>query len=66
MRRNNPVLNKTIYVDVMKNGRFYTQLAYTYCPLWPVDLVKVSEWVMEQLPSLSGNRVDLSLSTNRV
>ncbi len=61
-----PLYKKTIYVDVFKGGRFYTQVPYTYCPLWKFDMEKVKEHVVTKLPSLAGTEIDFEISQNRL
>lgn len=43
--------NKVTYVDVMLNGRFYRQLKYSYCPLFPIRLDGVYR---NTLPNVTG------------
>lgn len=49
-------------IDVMKDGggRFYKTLHYPYNPLFKVNLVQMTAWVAEQLPSIR-NRKDIKL-----
>ena len=53
---------ETLKIDVMKDGggRFYKTLHYPYNPLFKVNLVQMTAWVFEQLPSIR-NRKDIKL-----
>ncbi len=53
---------KTIFLDIMIKGRFYRQLKYTFCPLWPIQLNEVYDFIMEKLPSLSGKKWNFEFS----
>ena len=44
----------------MGGGRFYKTLHYPYNPLFKVNLVQMTAWVFEQLPSIR-NRKDIKL-----
>lgn len=53
---------KTIFLDIMIEGRFYRQLKYTFCPLWSIQLNEVYDFIMEKLPSLSGKKWNFEFS----
>lgn len=44
----------------MGGGRFYKTLRYPHNPLFKVNLVQMTAWVFEQLPSIR-NRKDIKL-----
>ncbi len=63
----NPKANRTVYLDVMVDGRFYRQLPYSCCPLWPVSEREATEYARKKIPSLEHKRnVRVELSNNRV
>lgn len=43
---------KTLFLDVMLNGRFVCTLKYRYCPLFPIDAKDVSDFVISKRPTL--------------
>jgi len=57
---------KTVYLDIMKDGAFYQQIPYSYCPLWPVDILKVQKYVLVHMPSLRGHKVNIAFTDKRV
>ena len=57
---------KTVYLDIMKDGAFYQQIPYSYCPLWPVDVLKIQKYVLDKMPSLCGHKFTIALTNNRV
>lgn len=57
---------QTIYLDIMVGGRFYKQLPYTYCPLWPVDTDEVHDFVVRNLPSLRNKTFNICFSNSKV
>ena len=58
----NSIDMEILKIDVMKDGggRFYKTLRYPYNPLFKVDLVQMTAWVNEQLPSIR-NRKDIKI-----
>lgn len=58
----NSIDMEILKIDVMKDGggRFYKTLHYPYNPLFKVNLVQMTAWVFEQLPSIR-NRKDIKL-----
>lgn len=58
----NSIDMETLKIDVMKDGggRFYKTLRYPHNPLFKVNLVQMTAWVFEQLPSIR-NRKDIKL-----
>lgn len=57
---------QTIYIDIMEGQRFLCQLPYRYCPLWPLDLETIGQYVYEKKPSLRNRNIHMELSANRV
>ena len=57
---------KTIYLDIMVNGRFYQQLAYRYCPFFVIDFVDVKKFILKSLPSLKNKDWKVGFSSQRV
>lgn len=57
---------KTVYLDIMKNDTFYSQIPYSYCPLWPFDVLKAQKYVLDRMPSLRGHKFSINLTNNRV
>jgi hypothetical protein len=43
---------KTLFVDVMLNGRFLFTLVYKYCPAFRLSLEDIAAKVIEKRPSL--------------
>ena len=68
MRLNNstPSGLSTIYLDVMEKGKFICQLAYKYCPLFPVNIQKVEAYIYKQRPSLRGRNIKVEFSNNKI
>ena len=61
-----PTGTKTVYLDIMQNGRFVCQLPFRYCPLFPIDSRDVEKYVFDKRPSLKGKDILISFSGNRV
>lgn len=61
-----PSALRTVYLDVMEKGKFICQLPYNYCPLFPVSIRKVEEYVKRTRPSLQGRNITIVFSNNRV
>ena len=57
---------KTVYLDIMLGGRFYCQLRYEYCPLFPVDGRELEDYILNKRPSLRGKDFTINFSTNKV
>lgn len=57
---------KTIYVDVMVDDRFYCQVPYEYCPLWPIDVQAVGDYVRERKPGLRKKKFKMAFSNQRI
>ena len=56
----------TIYLDVMEKGKFICQLAYKYCPLFPISISKVEAYIYKLRPSLRGRNINVEFSNNKV
>lgn len=57
---------KTVYLDIMLDGRFYCQLQYEYCPLFPVEERAIKDYVLSKRPSLKGKDFIINFSLNKV
>ena len=57
---------KTVYLDIMLGGRFFCQLRYEYCPLFPVEERAIKEYVLSKRPSLKGKDFIINFSLNKV
>ena len=57
---------KTVYVDVMKDGIFYKQVPYSYCPLFQINKSKIEKYIRGIMPSLRGHKIGVELTNNRV
>ena len=69
MRQSNPIVPSglsIIYLDVMEKGKFICQLAYKYCPLFPVNIHKVEDYIYKQRPSLRGRKINVEFSNNKI
>lgn len=42
----------TLIFDVMLRGRFICTLRYKYCPLFPIDMGELTDFVLSKLPTL--------------
>lgn len=58
--------DKIVYLDIMLDGRFYKQLTYKYCPLFPINSSEVSKFVISKCPSLINKKFTISFSNNKV
>ena len=47
---------KTIYIDIMVDGRFYKQMPYQYNPLWEIDAMDVEKEVLKRYSPLNGKK----------
>jgi hypothetical protein len=56
---------KTIYLDIMRGGRFFRQLAYDYCPLFPIDIKELQDFVEKRFPSLAGTDYNINFSNQK-
>ena len=50
---------KTIFIDVMHNGRFIMTLKYKYNPLFTIDTNDVIKKIIEKRPTLKVNELEL-------
>lgn len=58
-RITSPIPQKTLFVDVMNEGRFIFTLRYKYCPLFKIDLNDIYEKVLEKRPTLRNDKIEL-------
>lgn len=58
--------NEVVYVDVMLNGRFYRQLKYSYCPLFPIRPEDLTELIETHCPTLRGKNYTFDFSDRRL
>ena len=47
---------KTLVFDVMLNGRFVCTLRMKYCPLFPLTVDEICEFVESKRPTLKGKK----------
>lgn len=57
---------KTIYLDIMIKGSFYTQLAYQYWPIFPPTEEDLVNYCIEKRPSLKYKKFKIEFSNNRI
>ena len=57
---------KTIYIDIMVDGRFYKQMPYQYNPLWKIDARDVEKEVLKRYSNLNGKKYELGFSNQRI
>lgn len=58
--------DKIVYLDIMLNGRFYGQLTYKYCSLFPIEDKEIHDFVVSHLPSLKNKKFKIAFSNNKV
>ena len=58
--------SSVVYIDIMLGNRFYTQLEYEYCPLWPIEEKEVETFIESRCPSLKGREYNISFSNQKV
>lgn len=56
---------KTLFFDVMLNGRFVCTLRYKYCPLFPIDIKELVKLVLSKRPTLRGKPFYIGFSQNK-
>lgn len=49
-------------LDVMQNGRFVCTLRMKYCPLFPIDMAEICEFVESKLPTLKGKQYNIAFN----
>lgn len=57
-----PTSSKTLFVDVMKDGRFIFTLRYSYCPLFEIDLKDIYDKAIEKRPTLRNKKIEFHIS----
>lgn len=45
---------KTIFLDIMLNGRYIRTLKYKFCPLFHINMDDLREYVVSKMPALKG------------
>lgn len=58
--------DKIVYLDIMVNERFYGQLTYRYCPLFPIEDKEIHDFVISQRPSLKDKKFTIAFSNTKV
>ena len=58
--------DKIVYLDIMLGERFWAQLEYKYCPLFPIDTNDVQEFVVSKFPSLRHKDFKIKFSNNKI
>lgn len=56
---------ETIYIDIMRGGRFFGQVAYRYCHLYPIDSRELQKFVEKRFPSLAGTDYNINFSNQK-
>lgn len=59
-------MKKIVYLDIMINGRFFTQLTYEYCPLFPIEEKELYDFVISKRPTLKDKKFFVLFSNNKV
>ena len=55
-----------IYIDIMCNDYFFTQITYKYSPIFVLDLKEIREEVYKKYPSLNNKKgVKIYLSNHK-
>lgn len=52
---------KTMFIDVMHNGRFVCTFRYRYSPLFKLDINDIARKLLASRPSLKGKQLELYL-----
>lgn len=55
-------MTRIMNFDVMKDGRFVCTLNYRYCPLFPVTVKDLEEYVISKRPTLRGQRFNIEIN----
>jgi len=50
---------KTLFFDIMLNGRFVFTLRYRYCPAFRISMEDVYSKVLEKRPLLKGKPIEM-------
>jgi hypothetical protein len=58
--------DKIVYLDIMLGGRFWAQLEYEYCPLFPIDTNDIRKFVISKFPSLRNKDFKIKFSNNKI
>ena len=58
---------KTIFLDIMLNGKFFRQVKYQYSPIFKFNIEDMANYVLEKYPSLKKEKhVEIAVGGNRV
>lgn len=57
---------KKIYLDIMIKGKFVCQLPFSFCPLFPIEMEEVREYVLEKRPTLKNKEFNVLFSNDKV
>ena len=57
---------KKAYIDIIVGGRFYKQIPYSYCPVFPVYAEDLEEAAIKAYPHLNGKEFIAYLSEQRI
>lgn len=45
---------KTIFLDIMLDGRYVRTLKYKFCSLFPINMDDLRKYVVSKMPALKG------------
>lgn len=57
---------KAIYLDIMVNGYFHTQLTYRHCTIFKINMDEIHQFVLAKLPYLKNKDFKIEFSENLV
>jgi hypothetical protein len=57
---------KKAYIDIIVGGRFYKQIPYSYCSVFPVYAEDLKEAAVKAYPHLNGKEFMACLSEQRI
>lgn len=57
---------KKAYIDIIVGGRFYKQIPYSYCPVFPVYPEDLAEAAVKAYPNLAKKEFMAVLSEQRI
>lgn len=58
--------SEKFYLDVMLNNKFYCQVEYYHCPLFPIEYSDLEKRVLQKYPTLRNKKFIIEISKNRV
>ena len=56
----------TVYLDIMRQDKFYKQLAYNYSELFIIDADEVKAFVLQKLPTLKNKEFTIKFTNNKI